>query len=119
MQRIFSAINQALGKTVLLLGLIGLLSISSLLIFPIQSSLAANSKSLISQEKVTNQNTADHNAGLGNREDAYEKAVEVVEDPKGLEKVYEENLDEYKGTEGNNGIVEAAKDLVENVTGQK
>jgi hypothetical protein len=54
------------------------------------------------------------------RQAAYEKATEVINEPQGLEKVYEEDLKSFKKENPDeNGLIEGAKDLVNKVTGKE
>jgi hypothetical protein len=122
MQRIFSIIKENLGKRVLLLSLIGLLSLSGLLIFSNQPALAE--RSLSSQEKIDRAYTMSEATGLReeDRQEAYEEATEAVsKDPKqGLEEIYEEDLQTYRQENPDQGgVVESAKNLVDKVTGKE
>ncbi|WP_346292862.1 hypothetical protein [Sphaerothrix gracilis] len=61
--------------------------------------------------------TQTQNTAAADREDAYEKAAAVIDDPRGVEKEYEKNMDNYKRSHpSENGMIEEAKDLVEKVT---
>ncbi len=122
MQRIFSVIREGLGKRVLVLSLIGLLSLSGLLIFGNQSALA--DRGLRTQEKIDRAYTMSESTGLReeDRQEAYEEATQAVsKDPKeGLEEIYEEDLETYRQENPDQGgVVESAKNLVDKVTGQK
>lgn len=120
MQRIFSAIGQAFGKGLLIFGLMSLLSLSGLFIFANQPALAE--KSLQPQEKINRAYDMNEAAGIQEeeRQAAYDKAAEVVTDPKkGLEKIYEKDLKAYeKENPSDNSLVEGAKNLVDKVTGK-
>lgn len=127
MQRFFSAIRQAFHKNVLLLGLISLLSLSSLFIFAQQSALAASN--LQADEVIDRAYTLSEATGLKEedrqaaqqkeRQSAYEEATKAINDPKGLDKIYEEDLENYKEeTQQDQGLVKGAKDLIKNVTGK-
>ena len=51
------------------------------------------------------------------RDQAYEKAVEVIEDPNGVQKTYQENLKHYRQENPDQGgVVEGAKSLLEKIT---
>ncbi|TVQ07227.1 MAG: hypothetical protein EA368_14800 [Leptolyngbya sp. DLM2.Bin27] len=51
------------------------------------------------------------------RDQAYEEALEVIDDPNGVQKAYKENLKQYRQENPeNNGPVESAKDLVKKIT---
>ena len=110
MQRIFSALKKAF----LILGLISLLSLSSL--FLTQPSYAASpNQKLIQQEKMDRESET---ANL--RAQEYEKQVKAAEDP---DKVYEENLNEYKKENPDGGLIEKAvegtKSIVNKVKGEE
>lgn len=119
MQRIFSVLGQAFRKSILVLGMLSLIIMSSLFIFVEQPSLAApvstGGQKLIQQEKMDKESET---ANL--REEEYEEEVEAEKDP---EKVYEKNLKVYKESNPDEGIVEKAvegtKELVEKVTGKE
>ena len=51
------------------------------------------------------------------RDQAYEEAVEVIDDPNGVQKTYEENLKQYRQENPDEGgLVEEAKDLIDKIT---
>lgn len=116
MQRIISAI----GKRVLIIGLMSLLSLSGLFIFGNQPAFADKK----SAESAAIDRAYDLSEAAGfkeeDRQEAYEEATEAVANPKvGLEKIYEEDLKEYKEENpSENVLVEGAKELVEKVTGK-
>jgi hypothetical protein len=124
MQRIFSAIGQAFAKRILLFTLMSLLSLSGLFVFANQPALAdkpLNSPSK-AEETIDRAYTFSEATGLKeeDRQEAYEEATEALNDPKGLDKIYEEDLKEFrKENPGENGLVEGAKDLVDKVTGKE
>jgi hypothetical protein len=54
------------------------------------------------------------------RDQAYEEAVEVIDDPNGVQKAYEKNLKQYRQENPDQkSLVEDAKELVDKVTGGK
>jgi hypothetical protein len=116
MQRIFSALKQALGN-LLILVLVGLL-VSSLFVFAPTAMAAAPIST--GGQKLIQQETLDKESQAANREQAYEEQVEAEKDP---DKVYEKNLKSYKSSHpGANPIektVEGAEKLVEKVTGNQ
>jgi hypothetical protein len=124
MQRIFSAIGQAFAKRILLFTLMSLLSLSGLFVFASQPALAdkpLNSPSK-AEETIDRAYTLSEGTGLKEeaRQEAYEEATEALNDPKGLDKIYEEDLKEFrKENPGENALVEGAKDLVDKVTGKE
>ncbi|HAZ45468.1 MAG TPA: hypothetical protein DDW76_13295 [Cyanobacteria bacterium UBA11369] len=111
MQRTFLYLGKVLRKIFLVVSLISLLSLSGLSIFNPQPSLAAaykdNSPVL---EKGSNSQS------VKSREDAYEKAIKAIDEPEGLEKVYEKNLDKYEKENPQPGIIESAKEVIKEVT---
>lgn len=116
MQQILSAIS----KRVLIIGLMSLLSFSGLFIFSNQPAFAG--KTSTAEAAVDRAYDMSEAAGFKeeDRQEAYEEATEAVANPKvGLEKIYEEDLKEYKEENpGKNALVEGAKELVEKVTGK-
>ena len=117
MQRIFISLKQVLHRSILLLAMIGLLMLSGLSIT--QPSYAATPNQKLTQfDKMEKQSQAG-NQTANQREDAYEEQVEAAKDP---DKVYEENLKEFKESHPGENIVEkaveGAKDAVEKVTGK-
>ncbi len=110
MQRMFSALKQAVRKSVLVLGLIMLVSG----LFVSQPSLAATPNQKLVQQQNREQDSQDANQ----REQAYEEQVEAAKDP---DKVYEENLKEERRENPGEGVVqktvEGAEKLVDKVTG--
>lgn len=124
MQRIFSAIGQAFAKRILLFTLMSLLSLSGLFVFANQPALAdkpLNSPAK-AEETIDRAYTLSEGTGLKEeaRQEAYEEATEALNDPKGLDKIYEEDLKAFKKENpGENALVEGAKDLVDKVTGKE
>lgn len=116
MQRIFSSLKQA-RKSLLIFSLISLISLSGLFIFTGPTLAAAPTERQPTLEKGID-NASKDGEGAEDRTEAYEKAVEAVDEPQGLEKVYEKNLEEYEETQPDTGIIQEAKQLIEKVTGQ-
>lgn len=118
MLRFFSVFGEICRKTILIMGAISLLTLSSLFMFDTQPSFAG-----VSLERQPNVPSGVEKLGQDyqrntSRSEAYEKAVNVADDPNGMEKAYEKNLENYKEEHPNDeGLVEKAKDLVEKVTG--
>lgn len=110
MQRIFAILKQAFRQSLVVLGLISLVSVSCVTIFATQPSLAATPNQKLMQHEAMDQVSQED---VSAREQAYEEQVQAAEDP---EKVYEENI---KGT--GEGIVqkavEGAKEAVSKATG--
>jgi hypothetical protein len=123
MQRFFSVIKQAFRKNIVMLGLMSLLSLSGLFIFGQQSVLAASDKPLNNpsqkEETVDRAYTIRQGVGLKeeDRQEAYDAAANAITDPKGLDKIYEEDLKAYKETQPDTGLIEGAKELIKEVTG--
>lgn len=116
MQQIFSAIS----KRFLIFALMSLLSLSGLFTFANQPALADRNSSRPTQQAVDRAYTYSEATGLKeeDRLDAYEEATQAINDPKGLDKIYEKDLKEFKQENpSENGLVEGAKNLVDKVTG--
>lgn len=123
MQRIFSAIGQAFAKRILVLGLMSLLSLSGLFVFANQPAWADKPLNRPSQSEAAIDRAYTLSEGTGlkeeDRQEAYEEATEALNDPKGLDKIYEEDLKEFKKENPNQtGLVEGAKKVVDKVTGK-
>ncbi len=124
MQQMFSVIGQAFVKRVLIVGLMSLLSLSGLFIFANQPALADKPLNRPSQaeEVIDRAYTMSEATGLReeDRQEAYEEAAEAINDPKGLDKIYDEDLKAFrKENPGENGLLEGAKELVDKVTGKE
>lgn len=123
MQQIFSAIGQAFAKRILVLGLMSLLSLSSLFIFANQPAWADKPLNRPSQSEAAIDRAYTLSEGTGLKEEdrqaAYDEATDALNDPKGLDKIYEEDLKEFKKENpGQTGLVEGAKKVVDKVTGK-
>jgi hypothetical protein len=118
MQRIISVIGQAFRQSILLLALISLFSLSSLFMFSPSSSLAAafTDKSPALEKRM---DAGMNSQAVENRAEAYEKAVEAVDEPQGIEKVYEENLESYEDKNPALGPLKEVKELIKDVTKTK
>lgn len=115
MQRIFTNLKQVLHRSILLLAMISLLMLSGLVIT--QPSYAATPNQKLTQfEKMDKQSQAG-NQTASQREEAYEEQIQAAKDP---DKVYEENVKEFKQAHPGENIVEkaveGAKEAVEKVT---
>jgi hypothetical protein len=94
-----------------------------LFIFGQQSVLAASDKPLNNpsqkEETVDRAYTIRQGVGLQeeDRQEAYDAAANAITDPKGLDKIYEEDLKAYKETQPDTGLIEGAKELIKEVTG--
>ncbi|MBV9389644.1 MAG: hypothetical protein JOZ78_24745 [Chroococcidiopsidaceae cyanobacterium CP_BM_ER_R8_30] len=117
MQRIFATMKQALGNSLLILGILSFSIVSSLLIFFATPSLAApvstEGQKLIQQEKL------DRNSqkAAEDRSYSYEEQLEAAKDP---DKVYEKNVKAYKDSHPGENLVEEATEgaqkLIKNAT---
>lgn len=110
MQRIFTSLKQTFQRSVLLLAMISFLMLSGL--FITQPSYAATPNQKLTQfDQMDKQSQANETAV--EREQAYEEQVEAAKDP---DKVYTENLKEYKEAHPDENILEKAVEAVEKVT---
>ncbi|MFB2938469.1 hypothetical protein ACE1B6_24745 [Aerosakkonemataceae cyanobacterium BLCC-F154] len=114
MRHIFSTLQQGLYK-ILVSALIIVLTASALVLFPTPESLA-ESPSLRQPMQTEIQNP---NQSETPREKAYDKEVNALNEPQGLEKEYEENLEAYEETQPDKGLIQEAKSLVEKATGKQ
>ncbi|HEY9859935.1 MAG TPA: hypothetical protein V6D16_10545 [Candidatus Obscuribacterales bacterium] len=114
MQRILAAIGQFIRSSLVVIGLVGLLSLSSLIIS--QASYAGNTNVPNFRADQLNPSTAEKQS-VETREQAYNNATRVAKDPDALEQEYERNLESYEEQQPNSGIIEGAKQLMEKVTG--
>ncbi len=116
MHQIFASVKQVFQRSILLVAVVGLL-ISSLL-FTQPSYAATQNQKLTEFEKMDKQSAAAEQTA-GEREQEYEAQVKAAKDP---DKVYEENVKEYKQANPDEGLVEKAvektEELVNKVTGK-
>ncbi|MBE9179086.1 hypothetical protein IQ268_10985 [Oculatella sp. LEGE 06141] len=105
MKLVLSALKKALYKGIYVGALVALLNIGGWLAIATPASYAA-STTVQDQESVES------------REQAYEEAKSIVNDPKGIEREYEKNKDAYlKEHPEEGGVIEEAKQAVERITG--
>lgn len=114
MQRILSILGNAFRQVMVIL-LVGFISLASLSVVSTQASFAATpNQKLIQQENLDKQSQ-----NVSDREQAYEEQIKASEDP---DKIFSENLKEYrKENPGENVVekaVEGAEKLVDKVTGK-
>lgn len=106
-------IKQAFRKSILVLGLIALLSFSSLCITQPSYAATPNQKLIQHQDMEMESQAAE-------REKEYEEQLKAEKD---LDKVYEENLKEERKENPGEGVVEktlqGAEKLVDKVTGKE
>lgn len=113
MRHIFSTLRKALHK-VFISSLIVCLSVSALVLFPAQESLAeAPTLRQPKQTQIDNSNQSETA-----REKEYEKEINALKNPQAVEKEYEENLEAYEETQPEKSLIEEAKSLVEKATGK-
>ncbi|PZU93791.1 MAG: hypothetical protein DCF32_23040 [Leptolyngbya sp.] len=95
-------------RAIALACLVGLMSWFTLITQP---AFAANNKGTATPP-------VDQTMAAEPRDQAYEEAVEVIDDPNGVQKTYEENLKQYRQQNPDQkSLVDDAKDLVNKVTG--
>lgn len=113
MQHLASTLIHILRKGLLLVAFVCLLNMVSWFALPNSSATAASSPDEYLQEIKKDQSVKD-------RQEAYQEATEVTEDPKvGVEKEYEEEVDDYlKEHPDEGGVLQGAKNLVDKVTGK-
>ena len=113
MQRILAAIGQFIRSSLVVVALVGLLSLSSLIIS--QASYAGNTNVPNFRADQINPSTAEKQS-VETREQAYNNATRVAKDPDGLSQEYERNLESYEEKHPDAGIVKGAKQLIQKVT---
>ncbi|NDJ18527.1 hypothetical protein [Myxacorys almedinensis] len=116
MKGLLSALRQSIYRGVLV-AVIGLLSWVGMSAIAVESSLASpTAKQAVGQEEVISPDSESY----GSREEAYDKAVEAVNNPQGVEKAYEKDLKIFKQENPEqNTIVDSAKEAVKKVAGQE
>jgi hypothetical protein len=108
MRSMASSFNRFFGKVFFVLALVCSFSVGWLGL-PQQSSYAAEKPTMSQMQSESS---------LESREQAYEKAKEIADDPKmGIQKEYEEEVEVYREENVEGGIIEEAKELVTKVTG--
>jgi hypothetical protein len=106
-KNIISSVGQVFRKSFLVLSLVSLV-LSNVFIFSQQPAYAST--------KV-NQTETNEPAYVTEAE-SYEEAVQEAQNPRKMDKAYKENVKEYKEIQPDKGIIEEAKELVEQVTGK-
>ncbi|MEC4896051.1 MAG: hypothetical protein SAL07_08375 [Oscillatoria sp. PMC 1051.18] len=130
MQQILTNFGQKLAKRLLFLALTCLLSLGGIFLATSQPSYAqiqpppppANPQTtpLTPEDKIDRAYTFREGAGIQEemRQKSYEEELEAGTGTKAVEKLYEENLKEYKESNPGEGLVEKTKDAIENITGK-
>ncbi len=96
----------------IVIGLIGLLSWTGLFASAALPSFAATAQK--SAQEVISPDSETYPT----REEAYDKAIQAANDPKGLDKEYEKDIKIFKDENPDDvSLVEKAKDVVEKATG--
>ncbi|HEY9879783.1 MAG TPA: hypothetical protein V6D29_15095 [Leptolyngbyaceae cyanobacterium] len=111
MQRLTKAARQFLSTRVRAIAMVCLAGLLSLLSFANQPAYADDSNRNFSQTPQERNNSI-----AEKRVDAYEDALDVVNDPRGEQKEYQENLKEYQEENSNQGgLIEDAKEAIEKI----
>ena len=113
MQRMLSTLGQWLRQSMLVLGLVSLLSLSGL---AIQSASYAGPYQAKDGGITKINDDAMNKQSVEDREAAYETMTEATQKPDGLEEEYEKNLEAYEEQQPGQNIIEGAKNLIERVT---
>lgn len=99
----------------LVVALLGLLSWTGLFVSTALPGFAATLNQGASQETVISPDGQSY----ASREEAYDQAIEAANDPEGLEKEYEKDIEIFKQEHPDQmNLVEEAKEVVEKVTGK-
>ncbi|SRR5579883_255153 len=118
MQRILSTLKRTIGQSILVLGLMFLISIANLFLFVQKPSYATtySANKLTPEEKIDR--AYEYNEAAGFREEkrqqAYEQAIKDSKSPQSLEKAYERNLKAENVQEPN--LIEKTEELIKDVT---
>jgi hypothetical protein len=120
MQTLLAIINKTLRQSMIVLGLMLLISMSGLFFFTQQPSYAITSSAnqLTPEEKIDRAYEYNRAAGLReeDRQKTYEQALKDSNSPQSIEKTYERNLKTEQQENPNSNIIEQAKELVDRVT---
>ncbi|KAB8331276.1 hypothetical protein SD80_025565 [Scytonema tolypothrichoides VB-61278] len=128
MQFILAIFNKALRQSIVVVGLMFLISLSSVFFF-VEPSYAIGftsekpafpAQELTPEEKINR--AYEYDPGVGVREEdrqqAYEQAVKDSENLQTVEKTYERNVKAYKQENPQPNLIEKAEKLVEKATGK-
>ncbi len=110
MQRLINRSKEWFSSRLRAIALIGLVGVVSWL-------MLASSPAYATQAKGASTPTVDKTMTAEPRDQAYDEALEVIDNPNGVQKTYQENLKQYRQENPDQGgIVEGAKELVEKIT---
>ncbi|MGB5973546.1 MAG: hypothetical protein WBG38_09505 [Nodosilinea sp.] len=110
MKQLVTRSREWLSRSLNLLAVAGLASVASWLMLVSQPAYAATTLE-------TPTPSVDQVMPKEPRDQAYEEALEVIDNPRGVQKTYQENLKEYRQENPDEGgVIEGAKELVEKIT---
>lgn len=113
MKRPMTLSKEFFGRRLQAIALACLVGLMSWLTLVTQPAFAANNKGTATPP-------VDQTLTEEPRDQAYEEAVEVIDDPNGVQKAYEKNLKQYRQENPDQkSLVEDAKELVNKATGGK
>lgn len=129
MQKILLTLKQTLRSSILVVGLMVFISLSSSFIFVQQASYATTLEELKlippeykpnSEEQINRANEFDPGVGVQEeeRQEAYEQAIKDGENLNTMEKTYERNLKAEQEQKPQESFGEKAKEVIEKVTGK-
>ncbi|WP_373530439.1 hypothetical protein [Nostoc sp.] len=129
MQKILLTLKQALRSSILVVGLMVFISLSSSFIFVQQASYATTLEELKlvppefkpnSEEQINRANEYDPGIGVQEeeRQEAYEQAIKDGESLNTMEKAYERNLKAEEAQNPQESLAEKAKEVIGKVTGK-
>ncbi|MBG1267905.1 hypothetical protein [Nostoc sp. WHI] len=129
MQKILLTLKQALRSSILVVGLMVFISLSSSFIFVQQASYATTLEELKlvppeykpnSEEQINRANEYDPGVGVQEeeRQEAYEQAIKDGENLNTIQKTYERNLKAEQEQKPQASFGEKAKEVIEKVTGK-
>lgn len=125
MQIVLASFNKALRQSIVVIGLMFLISMSSLFFFqPCYAVPFTTEKPTFPSEQLTSEQKIDrayeYNRAAGLREEdrqqAYEQAIKDSQTPQSVEKAYERNVKAYEQENPQPNLIEKAEELVEKVT---
>ncbi len=109
MQRLVTLTRDFCDRCLRSLALAGLVSVMSWLMVAPQPAYAAST--------AETSTPVDQVMAAEPRDQAYEEALEVIDEPNGVQKAYKDNLKQYRqDNPETGGLVEEAKELIEKIT---